>query len=84
MFKNQIVSLNADKDQHNSNLLNSINTTNWQEIMNNGFVNPELIPHTGYGKVTITFQKGIVIDIKQEISLRPSDIIKKKYRPPVK
>lgn len=51
--------------------------------MNNGFVNPDLIPKTGYGKVVITFQKGIVVDIKQEISLKPSDIVKH-YRKPVK
>lgn len=83
MVNDQIVSLNADKNQRNSHISNSINTTNLQEFMNNGFVNPDLIPKTGYGKVVITFQKGIVVDIKQEISLKPSDILKH-YRKPVK
>ena len=83
MVYDQIVSLNADKNQRNSNLSNSIDTNNLQEFMSNGFVNPDLIPKTGYGKVIISFQKGIVVDIKQEISLKPSDIIKN-YRKPVK
>jgi len=77
-----IVSLTADNNQHNSYLSNNINTNNLQEFMSNGFVNPELIPKTGYGKVIISFQKGVVVDIKQEISLKPSDIIKN-YRKPV-
>lgn len=83
MVNDQIVSLNADKIQHNSYLSNNINTNNLQEFMSNGFVNPDLIPKTGYGKVIISFQKGIVVDIKQEISLKPSDILKN-YRKPVK
>jgi len=83
LVNDQIVSLNADKIQHNSYLSNNINTNNLQEFMSNGFVNPDLIPKTGYGKVIISFQKGIVVDIKQEISLKPSDILKN-YRKPVK
>ncbi len=49
--------------------------------MSSGLIDPQLIPHTGFGKVIITFVKGEAVDIKQEVSIKPSDLIKKNRKP---
>lgn len=79
----KIISQTADFNQQNVHSLNNYTSNNLQDYMGSGLIDPRLIPHTGYGKVIITFAKGEAIDIRQEISIKPSDIIKN-YRKPVK
>lgn len=79
MTEKHKISERSDKNQQNVLFLNNNTSNNLQEYMSDGLINPELIPYTGYGKVVITFVNGSIVDIKQEVSIKPSDIIKK-YR----